>query len=48
MLGIPLPKPIQAAEGSVVGAIGFSGAQGCALDEACAQAGLDAIEDEKN
>lgn len=31
-------------DGSIVGGIGVSGAPGPALDEACAQAGLDAIE----
>jgi len=36
--------PIQAA-GSLVGAIGVSGAPGGELDEACAQAGYKAIED---
>ena len=37
--------PIEAA-GSIVGGIGVSGAPGGDLDEACAQAGLDSIEDE--
>ena len=37
--------PIEAA-GSIVGGIGVSGAPGGDLDEACAQAGLEAIEDE--
>lgn len=37
--------PIQAA-GSLVGAVGVSGAPGGDADEACAQAGIDAVKDE--
>ena len=37
--------PIEAA-GSIVGGIGISGAPVGVLDEACAQAGIEAIEDE--
>lgn len=37
--------PIQAA-GSLVGAIGVSGAPGGSADDACAQAGIDAIQDD--
>ena len=37
--------PIEAA-GSIVGGIGISGAPSGTLDEACAQAGIEAIEDE--
>ena len=37
--------PIEAA-GAMVGAIGVSGAPGGAADQACAQAGIDAIQDE--
>ena len=37
--------PVQVA-GSLVGAVGVSGAPGGDLDEACAQAGVDAVQDE--
>lgn len=37
--------PIEAA-GSIVGAIGISGAPGGGADEACARAGIDAIQDD--
>ena len=39
--------PIQAA-GSLVGAIGVSGAPGGSSDDDCAQAGIDAIDDDLN
>jgi uncharacterized protein GlcG (DUF336 family) len=37
--------PVQVA-GSLVGAVGVSGAPGGDLDEACAQAGVDAVQEE--
>jgi uncharacterized protein GlcG (DUF336 family) len=38
--------PISAGDGTLVGGIGVSGAPGPDIDDACARAGIAAIEDE--